>query len=363
MASKRTDPATPTPAPATDPITSAKRVTLRDIAEAVGVTPMTVSRALRNQSRISEAMREKIQAKAQAMGYHPDPALTALVHYRHNRMEAPVRAALAWLNFWPDPKQWRKYREFVHYWEGAEAAAKRQGFHLEEFIVDASMTPKRMAQILYTRNVRGILIPPGLYPEAWVGEFPWSQFSVVSIGRNRLPLHTVTSDQMANTMMAVGKMLELGYGRIGFVAESWFLRMFGAGFLWAQELKIKPADRVTPFFAPCRNAGEVEVFKPAFEKWFQRHKPDAILTENPFLLGILKSMGVRVPKDVGLAALTTLDCPIDAGVYQNPAEIGRVAVLVLQSLINDNDRGIPAINRQILIEGKWVDGSSLPSRR
>src|SRR6218665_3923840 len=98
------EPADPSPNPR-----PSRRVTLRDIAKEIGVTPMTVSRALRNQTRISEAMRAKIQAKAAELGYQPDPALTALVHYRHSRLETPIRAALAWINFWPDPAQLRRF--------------------------------------------------------------------------------------------------------------------------------------------------------------------------------------------------------------------------------------------------------------
>jgi LacI family transcriptional regulator len=69
-----------------------------------------------------------------------------------------------------------------------------------------------------------------------------------------------------------------------------------------------------------------------------------------------------VPGDIGLAALSVLDCPVDAGIYQYPEEIGRVSALALVTLINDNDLGIPAIHREILIKGKWVDGATLPDR-
>lgn len=46
-----------------------RRVTLTEIAEALGVAPSTVSRALSNPSRVSPAMYERITSKAQAMGY------------------------------------------------------------------------------------------------------------------------------------------------------------------------------------------------------------------------------------------------------------------------------------------------------
>jgi hypothetical protein len=35
---------------------------------------------------------------------------------------------------------------------------------------------------------------------------------------------------------------------------------------------------------------------------------------------------------------------------------------MLISQIHDYDRGIPLIPRELLVEGKWVDGSSLPRR-
>ena len=47
---------------------------------------------------------------------------------------------------------------------------------------------------------------------------------------------------------------------------------------------------------------------------------------------------------------------------QNPEEIGRVALLMLHSLISDHARGIPKIARQLLVDGTWVDGSSLPGK-
>ncbi len=54
--------------------------------------------------------------------------------------------------------------------------------------------------------------------------------------------------------------------------------------------------------------------------------------------------------------------PVDAGIDQNPEEIGRVTTLAAISLIHDSDLGIPEFIREILVRGKWVDGKSLPFR-
>lgn len=58
-----------------------RRVTLTEIAEACGVAPSTVSRALSNPNRVSPAMYERITSKAQEMGY-----TSALLPARDDRL-------------------------------------------------------------------------------------------------------------------------------------------------------------------------------------------------------------------------------------------------------------------------------------
>lgn len=58
--------------------------TLNDIAEAVGVSAMTVSRALAGQPGVSEATREKVLAAAAQFGYGGNAAASALARGRTN---------------------------------------------------------------------------------------------------------------------------------------------------------------------------------------------------------------------------------------------------------------------------------------
>jgi len=96
--------------------------------------------------------------------------------------------------------------------------------------------------------------------------------------------------------------------------------------------------------------------------WLKRSAPDAILTDIAPLHTMLAKVGCRVPEDVGLAAPSILDGNADAGIYQNSKEIGKAAVQLVISLIHHNERGIPEICRELLVEGHWVDGSVLPSK-
>ena len=58
------------------------RVTLADVAQAAGVSPITVSRALRGERAVDPALVERVQAAARLLGYVPDPAARALASQR-----------------------------------------------------------------------------------------------------------------------------------------------------------------------------------------------------------------------------------------------------------------------------------------
>lgn len=62
------------------------RVTLSDVADAVGLSAMTVSRALRGERRVQPALVDKIVQMAQRMGYVPDPAARALASQKSNQV-------------------------------------------------------------------------------------------------------------------------------------------------------------------------------------------------------------------------------------------------------------------------------------
>lgn len=235
------------------------RVSLRDIAKRIGVSHVTVSLALRDHSRISLVVRQKIRQAAEEMGYRPDPMLSALANYRKGKSAAPITATIAWINAWDDPPALRSHKEFDLYWKGAAATAEKFGYRLEEFQLGGHSKPQRLHQILASRGIRGLLLPPQRPHPNW-GDFPWGEYSVVRFGRSLQDprTHLVTADQVANTV---------------------------------------------------------------------------------------------------------LDTTVDAGINQQPEEIGRVGFLMLNSLINDGARGVPKIFRQILVEGSWVDGASLPDRR
>lgn len=58
------------------------RVTLADVAQAAGVSPITVSRALRGERAVDPELVARVQVAVQRLGYVPDPAAQALASRR-----------------------------------------------------------------------------------------------------------------------------------------------------------------------------------------------------------------------------------------------------------------------------------------
>lgn len=340
-----------------------QRVSQVEIAKRLGVSHMTVSMALRDHPRISEPVRRRVQELAAKLGYRPDPMLAALANYRRDQSNPPMRATIGWVNSWPSPKELRSFREFDCYWNGAYKAAKKFGYRLEEFLLNKEFHPSRLHQILQTRGIRGLLLPPSKLQAAW-GDFPWSEYYIVRFGRSlQVPrTHVVTADHVANTMIAFERIKCLGYRRIGLIVEETRIQesghFFEGGYMLSQ-LTVNEADRVPVF--PFGSASPSRRGK-AILRWIKKHKVDAIFTDVAEVRGVLENNGVKIPDDLGLAVTTVLDTKEDCGIDQHPEEIGRVGFLMLNSLINDRAAGIPEIFRQILVEGSWVDGASMPRR-
>ncbi len=340
------------------------RVTLKDIAGKVGVTKTAVSLALRNSPGVSQTMRDTIRRVAAEMGYVTDPILQRLAAYRRAGEAAQFQNVIAWLNHWSEPARLRSYHEFDQYWRGAKLAAKRMGYRLDEFIWPPELPAKQAEQKLCERGALGLLIPPHKPEVNWDG-FDWSQFSLMRFGLSvrQIDSNLVTADHQRAIPMAVKKIHDYGYRRIGLVYDAAHDRSMGGniygGFLWAQT-RLNLEQVVPPHnFDPQHLAA---ASRRDFNRWLEKHRPDAILTTLPQIPVILSELGCRIPGDVAVAGTSPYDISVDAGIDQCPHAIGQIAAEMLIKQISLNERGEPADPCRILVESRWRDGKSLPSR-
>lgn len=335
-----------------------RRVTLRDVAAAAGCHFSTVSLALRNHPRLPQATRDRVRAAAKKLGYVADPALAALANYRTSRRAVSFQSTLAWITNYPTRQGWRKVDVFHQFYRGAEARAAELGYKLETFwLREAGMTEARVSQILRARNIAGLLIAPQPVPGGSL-HLDWTHFPAISLGYSLASpaLHVVCPHQYRAMKLATRRLGELGYQRIGLVVlgihderadQNWT-----AGYLVVQQAM--PAARRLPPLVPARWD------EALFVAWFRKHRPDAIVTKSFEVLAALRRLGCQVPRDVGVAFITFPHPGGElSGVDENAVETGIAAVDFLAGMIHRNERGVPANPQRLLIEGVWVEGTTV----
>ncbi len=352
-------------APSSDAVTPrpGRRVTQRDIARHVGVSHVAVSLALRRNSRISPSLTRKIEDAARQLGYHPDPTLLVLNNYRLTAKARPIRATLAWIS--PGSLPPEEACESALLWQGARETAERNGYHLDQ--LGSGLNAGTLQRVLDARGIQGILLVSSLRngAEAPSPQIDWQRCPAVRLGPAATGpgLHRVSSADMANAILATDTIHERGYRRAGFVSTRHSARQAGflGGFLQACALRSggEGDDALPPLLLETGPAPEN---LRALDAWLGRHRPDAVLTDLPPLRRLLTRLGLSVPRDLALAALGLHDGAAEAGIDQNPHEIGAAACEALIALVKQGARGLPAQPRHLLVAGTWVDGASLPPR-
>jgi len=336
-----------------------QRVTQQDIATKAKVTRAAVSMALNNHPSIPEKTRIRVKRIAAQLGYTPDPMLSALAAYRSRNRPPTFHGTLAWLVNSSFGFNWRSSQHSIDFHAGATARARRHGFNLEIYYLhQPQMTPERLAAILRARTVSGLLLSPQPRPET-VLDFPWQEFSTVTIGYTLASphLHTVVSTQYRDMRLTLKHVQALGYKRIGLAVSREHHLRTDSNYLAAYLVHSRQAP-AEPALPPLEAAYEDT---EALEIWLRRHRPDAVVAASsvPFMRSLQK-IRVKAPNDLGVAFPNLpLADPRTAGVVESSMEIGSVAVDVLVAMIHRGERGVPSYPQRIHVEGRWTPGRTL----
>lgn len=319
----------------------ANRPTMKDVAREVGCDPSTVSLALRGSPRISDATRRRVIEVAKNLGYSIHPMISAWVSARRGGRLMEALLPLIYLTCHPAGFRWQKFPHFVDVFEGAKKRAAMHGFSLTEIrYSDYAKNPRRLDQVLTTRNVQGIIIGPAGRMHEVTG-LDWSHYAMVTIGYGLIapPVHRVTEDEYLVLRLAFESCLSRGYRRIGLA----FLRKHNrerrerwtGAFMCAQQSLVSPQDRVPMYFKDGRSTRE-EV-----APWLAEHRPEIVLTDFPeeWTDGPIPFMAFASPATYPVA-----------GVYENSPEIGQSATDLLVSMIMRNERGLPSNRHTVLVE-------------
>jgi LacI family transcriptional regulator len=355
-----------------------RRITLADVAQATGVHATTVSLALRNHPRIPEETKARIRAVAEKMGYAPDPMMRALVAYRSNNATRRNIPTLAYLTNWKTRWGWKKITAHPDFYEGAETKARELGFKLDHFwLGEPGLTHVRLNSILRTRGITGLILASHGCALGDTLQLDWRNYSAIKIDYfpHQPLLHNVTNNQCDIARLAMQRVMAIGYKRIGFVMHRGWDHSadhyWTAGFLCEQQ-NVEERYRIPAYIFPGPHPVEgwfSEYGMPAtvdvadFKQWYERYRPEVILSNASFVLPALKTLGLRVPRDVSFVELFLGDVSgATAGVRQNHTTVGALAVELLAGQLQHNKYGVPEIPTTTFVEGTWFDGATCPPR-
>jgi LacI family transcriptional regulator len=277
------------------------RTSLKDLADKLGVSIATVSRALRNSHEVGEEMKVKVKALAKEMNYRPNPFAQSL------RKEAPKVIGVIVPNL------------VTHYFaavlDGIEDFARRKGYSV--LSANSHEDHEREAQAIENfldMHVEGIIV---CLAQDTVDFSPFLKLKEVGV-----PLvffaRTCLDDQFSHVIGngdvaaydATIHMIDSGAKRVAFIGGPNNLNMVKRrkhGYLQALRDRNIPIERE---LVACDKI-DFEVARANTIRVLDNAHPDAILAFNDIItyaaFDAIKAKGLRIPNDVAIIGFTDGD--------------------------------------------------------
>ena len=335
---------------------------LRAIAKLASVSPMTVSRVLRNSPHVTSETRDRVLAAAQELNYTPDPHLTRLMHLMRGRKARSERGVIALIreDVPRDPLQDPAY-QYVQL-SDIERRAKQHGYRVEEFWLGRNnLSATRINGILKARGIEGIIVSPQSSRLLCAG-IDFASFASVTIARGLLTpaLHRAMADMMLGIQSATSELARRGYRRIGLAITRWIddrSHNFYSGAMLHFQQGLPRSQRVPMLLFPDN---DISGCRGIFTDWMRNYRPDALISFDTHVPSWLRKLNLRFPDDIGFVAHDWNPRSQGlAGINHNRHLTAASAVDLLATQLLHNESGIPSIPLQTMTTPDWVEGASV----
>lgn len=339
---------------------------IRHLARLAHLSTAAVSFALRDSPNISAATRKRVRALAQRVGYQPDARLVAMMSHLRKPRAVRQTACFGVVSFYDHPRPWEESPHLARIHDGMLQRATELGYRLEALWLRArGMTYRRIRSIIEARGIEGLLCfgSPDV-DQKFPAEL--DRCAIVTVGLSiSTPLHRVISHAYNDTVQVLNRLYQLGYRRPGLVLGRYEEMRSGhayssAYFGWC-EYRLG-LERPLPIL----RLDQIE--REPLVAWLEKQQPDALVFVHQSnllaeLRRVLRQQRIRVPQDLGVAALSNiLDGTGFSGLQENQPLMGTWAVELLAARIANRDLGIPATPRIEMVEGHWVEARTLRRR-
>lgn len=303
-------------------------VTLKDIAQRVGISVSAASMALRDHASIGEETKRKVREARDSLGY---------------KVRSKPSGNIAFILF----DRGFDFPVYARFFQSIGDAAARKEIHPLYFSFEnATFFDTKLPSALHKRNVDGIIVS-GVYAEEahrrlrelevplvalgnyQLGVDPWAACEVDLPGGMRLMMGSLKKQGHRNVALLVSTPEKFAYGLQIRQMYSNSLAAFdlnSVGMLCDADIpKDEPEVALAGLLAPLLR---------------QPNPPTAIVVEraNPRLAEVLEDLGLRVPEDISIISLGRSAMqmrPSLATVESDPADMGRGAFEKLHRLMED----------------------------
>jgi len=317
---------------------STKRVTIKDVAEAAGVSMQTVSRVANGRSDVAPNTREHVQAVIDQLGYHPSRIARSL-----NKGQSYSLGVVSFGISLYGPSLLL---------EGVQEVAKDEGYSLMLKILpnEEVFNAEDILRDILSYHVDGILwaVPEIGHNRDWIQEaLRHLSVPIVFISVQPRPnLATAIIDNKHGGFVATQHLIQQGRQNIGIITgpmEWWDARQRELG--WREAL-IQSGRTIDESYITSGDwtAASGERSIRMLLEWHP--DMDAVFVCNDQMaLGAMKAaqqMGRQIPKDLAIVGYDNIPeapyfTPALSSVRQGITELGRRAVNRLIALINDED--------------------------
>lgn len=338
-------------------------VTLKEVAEAAGVSIATASYAMRGRSSVKRSTREKVEAAALALGYRKD-ASASLLAAKQRRARTKKESHLS-LALFDNPDLTPELEEAFR------RSADRLGYGCE--VLDrGEIGSPTFFRYLRTHNIAGLFFnwtDDFMLPPVLINPEKWTRFALAKFSRG-LPHFLVpiirhsAFDYMHITTTYVRVR---GYKRIAliFVPEpEASVRNNNARFgaVLGHHL-VREHDDVKVEWRMIAAKDTAQFPSAAIRRWLDEFQPDVIIGFPSLVYRKLCDAGYRFPTDCAYACIPVPEgCPDLSGPRIRNAEVARLAVQSLHRSLQFDARGFHVHPDEYVIEPFWNEGKTLPIR-
>jgi LacI family transcriptional regulator, fructose operon transcriptional repressor len=330
-------------------------VSIKDVAEAAGVSTATVSRVLSNGLHVRPEVRERVMAAVERLGYRPNLVARSLRSQQSTTIGLIVSDIC-------NPF-------FTSVSRAVEDTAYEQGFSV--ILCNTDEFPEKEAMylnLMRDTSVAGAIISPTRRTVANItaSNFP---FPTVVVDRS-IPngdVDVVLLDNVDAAYRLTSHLIEQGYRHIGALCSEMSTGLERqAGYEKALRAHgLAPRAGYMTYVPPRVEAG----YLAALKMIDSAEPPDALFTVNSLLaagaLQAIRERGLAIPDDIALVTFdettwASLVQPAITLIAQPTYEIGKTAAELLLQRVADPTRP----TRQVILKGQLlVRGSSAPRRQ